>query len=238
MSTFLELCQRARYECGLAGDRLPASTVSQTGAMKKLVERTSRAWVEVQASKPSWKFLRHQKTKVLVPTVRQYDIVDDLLITDLDHFDRENLYIFEDSTADEKRLVWLDYQSFRRQYRTHPDGRPTRFVEGLDGVVEFDRTPDLDYTVTMDYVGTPQILAANADEPLCPSTFHDVIVWKSVMMFAGNEEASQLYIYAKSMYDPLYTRLVANQAEMPVERQHFPLAIGLRTTGTSGHRSF
>lgn len=233
MSTFLQLCQKVRQECGVAGEG-PSSVVSQVGVLKKLVDRTARAWVDIQASRPYWKFLRNQLVFQTTVGKREYSVVDDLGLVTCDKFDRENTYLYETSTADEKQLKWVSYDAFRGRYRQYLDARPTVVTESPGRKLAFDAIPDKVYTVTFDYWMTPELLANNTDVPGIPDHFHDVIVWKSVMMFAGNEGATELYGYAKSMYTPIYLQLVNDQGEMPTAVLARPIAYGSRTISTRG----
>jgi len=235
MSNFLRLCQLSRQECGLAGDG-PTSVDSQTGVMKKVVDRTQRAWVDIQASRPYWKFLRSQITFVLTPGVREYSISTDLNTTTVDKWDIQSSWIYATSGADETKLAWIDYQRYRNLYRTFPAGRPTRIVETPGDSIAFDKTPDQAYTITLDYWQTAEKLTANTDIPLCPEQFHDVIVWKSVMMFSGNETATELFAHAKSMYQPMYAQLVVDQGDMPPARNDYPIAKG--SSASSTYRTF
>lgn len=233
MPTFLQLCQTVRQECGIAGDG-PTSVVNQVGVMKKVVDRTSRAWVDIQTSRPYWKFLRNQFVWQTVPGTREYSVVGDLGLLTCDKFDRTNTMLYQTSTEDEKALKWWSYDLFRSRIRTYPAGRPTIVTEAPGRKLAFDRTPDAVYTVTLDYWMTPEKLALNTDVPALPEHFHDAIVWKSVMMFAGNEGATELYGYAKSMYVPVFTQLVVDQGEVPAAVLAYPIAKGQRDPSIRG----
>lgn len=234
MPTFLELCQRVRQECGVAGE-VPAVT-NQTGVFKKIVERTARAWTDIQAARPYWDFMRSQNGPTsLVIGQREYTLTAaPFSLTNLSKFDPKAAFIYETSTADETKLDWITYDAFRVYYRTYPDGRPTRIYQGLNGVIGFDFTPDKTYKVTLDYWKTATILAANTDVPSLPEQYHDVIVWKSVMMFAGSESATELYNYAKSMYTPLYHELLVDQGALPGSVNSYAFAFGQTYTTRPG----
>lgn len=233
MSTFLQICQKVRQECGVAGEG-PSSVVSQVGVLKKIVDRTARAWVDIQTSRPYWKFLRNQFTFQTEVGKREYSVVDDLGLATCDKFDRENTYLYEVSNDDEKALKWLSYNAFRSRYRKYLDARPTVVTEAPGRTLAFDSVPDKIYTVTFDYWMTPELLANNVDIPGMPDHFHDAIVWKSVMMFAGSEGATELYGYAKSMYTPIYLQLINDQGDMPTRVLDRPIAQGARTIYTRG----
>jgi hypothetical protein len=231
MTTFLQLCQTVRTECGVAGDGLPSSVTNQTGVMKKIVDRTARAWSLIQSSAPTWQFMRAQKTFALTSGVRTYSRSGAMAISSFGRWDYENLYIFDDSVADQTNLKWMTYSDFRRKYRDYGSGRPQRFID-LNGTVQFERTPDSAYTLTLDYFTAPVILAANGDVPAIPDQFTEVIVWRSVMLFAGNEEASNLYTHAKLEYDKLFKRLLVEQGDLPGGNKDHPIALGTRSTST------
>jgi hypothetical protein len=227
MPTFLQMCQTVRQECGVAGDG-PTSTLNQVGVLKKIVDRTSRAWIDIQTSRPYWKFLRGQFRFLTQVGVREYSVVDDLALPTCDKFDRKNTYLYLNSTDDENELKWKAYDMFRQQYRSYQTGRPTVITEQPGRVLAFNTVPDAIYTVTLDYWMTPEKLTQVTDTPAIPEHFHDAIVWKSVMMFAGNEGAQELYAYAKSMYTPVYLQLMLDQGELPEAVSAHPIARGNR----------
>ncbi len=228
MASFLQLCQRTRQECGIAGDG-PLTVVNQVGVLKKIVDRTQRAWVDIQAAGPYWKFARNQITFVLEIGKQEYDQPDDFGLTTVDKWDEQASFIKEVDGNDETELTWVDYHQFRRDFRTFPPGRPNIICNTPGGHVAFNRTPDKAYTITLDYWMTPELLTANGDIPSLPEHYHDAIVWKSVMMFAGNEISPELLVYAKTMYDPIYGQLFVDQGEVPKVNRHWPLARGTTT---------
>lgn len=237
MSTFLQICQKVRQECGIAGESTPSTVLAQTGVLKKLVDRTARAWVDIQAGKPCWRFLRNQLTDfALTIGTSSYSVRTALGLSSVDKFDQKACFIYEVSTQDQTRLEWITYDSWRNRYPTIEDGRPTEVALGRDGTIVFNRSPDKAYVINFDYYMTPELLAANADVPSLPEQYHDVIVWKSVMMFCGAETASDLYSYAKSMYSSIYHQLCMDQLDLPGLRMDFPTAQGNRNVSSWGPR--
>ncbi len=226
MATFLELCQRVRQETGIAGEGNPTSVKGQVGVLKKIVDRTQRAWIDIQASGPYWKFSRNQLTYVLTIGKQEYDQPQDIGLTTVDKWDEQDSFIKEVDGNDETELTWVPYHQFRRDYRTYPAGRPNVITNAPGGKLQFNRTPDKAYIITLDYWMTPELLVENGDIPSLPEHYHDAIVWKSVMTFAGNETATELFVYAKTMYGPIYNQLFVDQGEVPQAVGHWPIAKG------------
>jgi hypothetical protein len=229
MTNFVELCQRVRQECGVAGEG-PTTTIGQIGVLKKIVDRTARAWVDIQTTRPYWNFLRRKLSFPLIVAQPTYVISAatpaGFGLTTMDKFDVEASFIYLTSTSDETQLEWIDFQQFRTKYRTLESGRPTRLYMGPLGIVGFNRSPDAAYTITLEYWKTPELLVNPTDIPALPAQYVDVIVWKSVMMFAGNEMAPDLYTYAKQQYDRQYLQLVLDQTDAPQRLNNYPLATG------------
>jgi len=228
MSSFLELCQRVRQECGIAGEGNPTTVVAQTGILGRIVSRTSRAWVDIQASRPYWKFLHSQLTFTTTEGVRTYAVGAGAAIdnANVDKWDTDSAFQYLDSTDDEQQLYWKDYQWFRRMHRTFPDGRPTEITEQPGRILAFDFTPDDVYTTTIDYWKTPELLSADDDVPACPEHYQDCIVWKAVMMHAGAVGDVALYNHAFTQYKPIYFQLVVDQGDVPSALKNYPIARG------------
>lgn len=233
MTDFVTLCQRVRQECGMAGDG-PTTTIGQTNMLKKVVDRTQRAWIDIQASKPYWKFLRTTLSYPLVVAQQSYVVSTatptGFGLTSVDKWDQQTAFIYKTSTSDETPLKWISYQDFRKRFRTYPSGRPDTLCEGPGGTVLFNKTPDYAYTITLGYWQTPEKLVNPTDVPALPEQYCDVIVWKSMMMFSGTEMAPDLMQYARMMYSAAYTQLVLDQCDVPSQVKHFPLAAGRGTT--------
>ena len=59
--TYLQLVQRTRQECGIAGDG-PTTVVGQTREMKRLCDWVAQSWVEIQEERQDWDFMRKSVT--------------------------------------------------------------------------------------------------------------------------------------------------------------------------------
>lgn len=230
MSTYLQLSQRARREMGIAAASaaVPSTVIGQTGALLDVCDYVQRAWIDIQASKPYWKFLRSRFTFSTVIGTRTYDpTAAPISHTDIDKWNTGSMFIYQTSVQDETKLGWRDYDWFTRNIRHgYQSGRPSIITEEPGRVLGFDLIPDQVYTVTVNYWQTPEKLAADGDVPVLPEHYHDIIVWRSVMMWAGRKQAPELYQYAKGQYDSMYFRLMVDQIEVPPQLAVFPVARG------------
>ncbi len=240
MSSFLEICQMARQECGMGGAG-PANTTGQTGAMAVVVDRTSKAWIDIQKSRPYWKFLRALLSYTLTVDQNSYVVADSTTgsppgfgLNTVDKWDIQSCWIFAADGSNRSRLLYMPYQNFRSNFPIYQSGRPGYFTDGPDGTIIFDKTPDVAYLLEMDYWQTPEKLVNSTDIPALPEQFHDIIAWKSVMKVAGSEGAAELYTYAKSEYGPMFIQLCIDQLDMPKTNHSYPMALGRR----AGDRTF
>ena len=125
MSSFLEICQMAREECGMGGSG-PTNTVGQTGTLATVVRRTSQAWIDIQKSRPYWKFLRAQFGVALTVDQPIYEVAaatdadpPGFGLTSVDKWNRELLYTFAPDTdftspsIDRTQWTYLPYQNWR-----------------------------------------------------------------------------------------------------------------------------
>jgi hypothetical protein len=218
----------ARRECGIGGTG-PTSTLNQTGPLAKLVERVQDAWIEIQASRPYWKFLRNKLTLALEIGVGTYTVSHDagdggFGLTTVDKWDKQSTWIYETSLADRSPCTWMPYQDFVNKFATQPDGRPSFWTDGPAGTVIFDKTPDVAYTIVFDYWMTPERLVNSNDVPALPAHFHRLIAWKTVEIFGGGELSPEIVSYATKKYDKMFLQLMVDQLELPASRRDHPIA--------------
>lgn len=226
MSTYVQLCQRLRQEAGVAGTG-PSTVASQTGMYQKLVNWVQRAWIDIQGSAPYWRFLRNQYTGTLTIGTRTYNVVTDLLLNYVDKWDPEGAWIYRTSDADISQIEWLTYPEFRRQFPGGwGTGRPQIVAEWQGDNLVFDKIPDYAYTIRFDYWMTPEKLTNDSDVPAAPEHYHDIIVWRALMMYAASEGAPELLQYARAMYSPMLIQLKLDQLDAPPARKSYPLAQG------------
>lgn len=198
--TFLELCSALSRESGTvaAYTTKPSAVTGQTGREGKIVDWIKTGWIDIQNMHPSWNFRRIDfNSASLIASTGAYTAAS-LSLSNVQRFignrsERDTFTIYDPSTgvSDEKPLYWMDWQSFRRKYQrgTQTDSRPVDYSISPDGQFHVGPKPDKVYTLTGEYIRTPQELAANTDEPLCDDAFHMGIVWYALGYLVEHDEA-------------------------------------------------
>jgi hypothetical protein len=218
MSTFLQLCQDLRREAGISGtDTMPAAVTGQTGEMKRIVEWIKRAYRDIQNLHPNWNFLSTEFTFQTIASTSTYT-KSSVGLTELGTWAPETFraYLTSTGVADEQELIyWENWHEFRDAYLIGPSrsnsGRPTAFAIKPDKSIVFWPTPSAAYTIVGEYFKRAQELAANADEPLFPQEFHDLLVWRAIVFYASHEAAPEVHAHGKIEYKRLLGGLRRDQ---------------------------
>jgi hypothetical protein len=80
-----------------------------------------------------------------------------------------------------------------------------------NGQLYLNATPDTDYTLFGEYYAKPQELAENDDVPLLPSHYHMLIVYKAMMLYAGYENAPDVFAAGQLHYQQMLADLEQDQ---------------------------
>lgn len=218
--TYLELVQRLRQECGVAGDG-PLSVVGQTKEMKRLCDWIQQSLIEIEQIRNDWEWMRKPiafDTTIgaaqyapytagpLADNVSQLCPVAPIVIngTGIPLFSRWlkqsfKIYLTSVGVANEIPLSQTDYTTFRNYYlygtRQITHGRPTVCTVAPDRSVILGLVPDNVYTVKGEYYRTAQKLVADTDIPTLPEEHHMVIVYRAMEKY-GLYEAAQEQIQA------------------------------------------
>lgn len=213
---YLQLCQRVRQECGISGTG-PVTVVSQSGEMKRIVDWVATAWEEIQQEYPtwSWNWLRGTFTLPTVAGTDTYDYTDAGIVSRFAQWKPDTFSIYKASqgVAGEVELVYVPYENWRRVYEigVPVQGFPQHVTVKPDLTLALGPVPDDVYTVTGDYVLTPQTLSANTDTPAMPEQFHMAIVYLAMMYYGRYEAAAEIYADAQIKYQQVLRRIAMNQ---------------------------
>lgn len=185
--TFLELCRETRAQCGLGGDG-PTTTVAQTGEMLLVVNWVQEAWTMVQQMR-HWRWMWELAT-VTIPDGASY-------ATQVVPADR---YLHDTAYVGDTPLTFVPWDIWRL---SHPSitqsGPPSEWTIRPDNRFQVDAVSSGATVVTVERYRVPTALDGDDDVPELPAEHHMLIVWQAVLLYAGHDEASNLYQHAKNM---------------------------------------
>ena len=225
MASFLTICNDVARESGTFPDR-PAlsSTTDQEGRAYDLVKWVSQSYEEVQNSQSSWHWLTSEFSGGLLSGTREY-AADALGISErfahwLTHNEDDELtttiYKDSDGRSFEQHIRYMDYGQFRHTFgvgaQATETGRPSVYSVDYNNRLTFYPTPDAAYTVKGLYYKSPQILAADDDEPEMPSQFHRLIQYKALLMLGTHDEAFNQFPIWQRNVDTIMGQLMYAQA--------------------------
>lgn len=220
MSTFLQLCSLLATRSGSVGDA-PAAVTGQTGRQAKCVDWVMNAWTTIQSDSTDWDWMQAEISAVALTIDDMSYSGSDLGIStrfaafrgdrDVDGLVYRPWTIYDNSIgqSDETPLREIPYAQWRTSYDrgSHTSQRPGVYALAPDNSIRFGPKPDKAYRVRGEYRKTPQVLAANADEPELPARFHDIIVWRAIMLIGGHDEATEAYNQAAQKYGEMMLAL-------------------------------
>jgi hypothetical protein len=222
---FLQLTQRLRQECGVAGTG-PVTVVGQVGQAKKLVDWINTAWLEIQGKFDTWGFMRLPFTFETVASVGDYDpasttnTITSSLLTDLRYWHKDTFRCQKKSIGvqDEQWLVEWEYQVFRNTYRFNVQvaGRPVVFAIKPNGkAVMLGQKPDDVYEVMGEYQTIPTSMSLDADVPDMGTSQHldMLIVYKAMEYYGLFESAPEVLARAEKAGSALMSQLEREQLE-------------------------
>ena len=221
--TFLQLVQRLRQECGVAGTG-PTSVLGQVGQAKKLVDWTASAWLEIQGLHNTWNWMRKPFEWETVASTGDYlpsaltNTVTGLPMTDLRYWYKDTFRCQKKSIGvqDEQWLVEWEYLVFRNTYRfnVQVNGRPVVFAENPQGkAIMLGQKPDDVYLITGEYQTKPWALVNDSDTPDIPDAYHLMIVYKAMQSYGLFESAPEVIQHGQAGYQALLTQLEREQLQ-------------------------
>lgn len=233
MSTFLQLCQATARECGIAGGAdaspRPTTTVGQAGESNRLVNWVIDAYIELQESR-NWRWMRKNFTFETVASTQEYsysDVTDVDTATAITRFDSwytrmpAKIYLTSDGVNGQRRLIWMPWNQFDSIYNfgamTGQTGVPVYMTINPQDELVLGPTPNDAYTVTGDYYRSAQVLAADADVPELPSSYHNIIMYRAMEFYGLYESAPEIISRGTSGYKRRLNQLKRTQ-ETPFGR--------------------
>lgn len=209
---FLELCQRAQRECGVASQ--PTTVVNQSGEHRRFIEWVQDAWVDIQAAHQDWEWLRQSVSFVTVDGQPTYTPTQcGITAGTFGLWSRDSFRSYPTATGvnAEMPTPYIGYEVWRHVYQLgtsrNTRGRPIHISITPAKSIALAPYPSAGYTVTGDYYTAPVSLAVDADTPLMPAHFHMAIVWKVCMSYGAYEAAPEVYQRGELEFKKLMRRL-------------------------------
>lgn len=207
MTSFLGLCEQLSRESGAVG-RAPTAVTGQTGRQARVVGWVATAWTLIQNISQNWSFLQAEHAGTLVPGAATYTAASfntprfgDWLG---DSYGRLSVTLHDPAIGrgDERHLRQIGYDAWRDRwdFGAQAADRPTEYALAPDQSIRFGAAPDRPYALRFRYRKAPQLLAANGDVPDMPERFHDMIVWRAIMLMADHDEAPDALTLAGQKY--------------------------------------
>lgn len=214
MSTFLQLAQRLRQECGVSGTN--STVTGASGEWLRLCDWIATAWTELQEENPEWEWMR--KTVSFSTTANQGEYTPvQAGVSDFGSWRKESfrIYLTSSGVGSEWILPFRDYNGFRDFYllssRKMTYSRPTEITIAPNKNLILGLAPNDIYTVSGEYFKTPIVLAADADTPDMPVRFHMAIVYKAMMSYGAYEAAPEVYQRGELQLASMLSRMRLDQ---------------------------
>jgi hypothetical protein len=231
---YLQLCQRACVECGVAsGSAIQtalSTVVGATGSLGRVVGWVQDAWSDVQMSHDDWDWMRSSVLLgggVTVATIAgqaSYPLgtgagTVGVAVDAFGKWDRETFRAFptamgfqgEDYLDEVPFDTWRDSYMFGAQRSVQT--RPVVVAVGPDQSLNLGPPPNGLYTVTADYFVAPSEMVADTDVPVgMPTRFHMLIVYQAMIKYAGYESAPEVEQRGASESTRMLAQLMALRA--------------------------
>lgn len=231
MPTYLQLAADVALLSGAAS--APAAVTGQTGRLAKVVAWTAKAWEMLQLQSPDWSFLRSEWSATLTINDDTYTATDlgistrfGEFIGDYGNYRPVTLYDPTIGVGDEGHINMVSWELWRTRYDrgTQTANKPTEYCLAPDQTFRLGPKPDKAYPIQGEYRKAPQILAANGDIPDMPTRFHQIIVWKAILLMNEHDEAIQGVQLAEREYQPLLQQLMRDHLPPFTVRGERPIA--------------
>lgn len=202
--TLLELVNRARHECGVSGPDL--STVQNlTGEAARMRDWVKTAWIDLQASKEDWNFMRNAVNFTLSAD-QQFYTPTEAGLSDFGNWKRDSFRCSTNDAnyADEQLLNYMEYTTFRNLYMyanmRNTKNRPVVITVDPHKRLGFGAIPNNAWKINGEYYRCPTELVQDADSPDIPDRFHLILVYRAMMYYGGYEAAGEVYQRGSSEY--------------------------------------
>lgn len=218
MSTYVQITDSLKTECGVSGARL-TTLVNQVTEINRLAGWVNQAWMDIQEIHEDWFFLRQSFTFNTATGQQSYTPTQAgiAVAPGLGTWKRDSVRIYSTSVgvSNEMMMPYLDYDSFRDlwQYASmrNIQTRPTVFTIDPQFNLLMGSTPDSIYTVNGEYFQAPSMMAADTDVPVMPARWHNLIVYRAMQHYGLYEAAPEVLQRGQIEFSKMLSRLQTQQ---------------------------
>lgn len=198
MAKYLELAQAVRMICGMQGTG-PTSVTDVQGIDAVIVRFVRDAYVDIQNLREDWEWLEGSASFTTSPGKDTY--------TFLDIFGSQSAsikkyyydsFILTDASGVKKYIHYVSRDTLEERYLNDTQqGLPTVFTEDPStGSIILKPIPSGAFGLSLRYQKGPELLSTEAQVPLLPISFHNLIVYKAVekmSVYLGSPEIYRSY---------------------------------------------
>lgn len=181
---FLELVVDLRKECSVSGNG-PVSLNDNRAEYQRLIGWTNQANAEIQGKYTNWKFLWSEYRFETVADKSRYKAFDDIP-------GNVRQYRHQSFRCNGERLSVANWYDYKDTAPPNDYGQPLYIIEVPNGDLQLYPIPDKTYTIAYEYYRQPQVLENADDIPWIPATWHKLITYRAMMMYADYENAPEV----------------------------------------------
>lgn len=215
---FLQLAQMVKRESGLSGGG-PVSVLTAVGDDARVVSWVNSAYRMTVLGREDWAF-RRGATSVTTSAASvlpsAFGLTDFLKWVPQGRHYQPAVYRASDGIASSGPLRFLPYEIFREHFLVAPPtaGTPQCWsINPSDSALLLGPSPDASVVVRADYIKAFVPLALDADVPVLPESFHELIVWRGLQEYGGFDAAADVVQRAGQNARDLW--LAMAQAQLP-----------------------
>jgi hypothetical protein len=193
---FLQICQKANTLSGLQGT--VSSTTVTSGYQATLIEFCAQAFVDIQELRKDWPWMRSEVTFNTVAAQTEYTLANIFGIGNAVTLGRWilNMMLYVDTDNNPLPLRLWNYDRYILDKVAYEgSGPPDKFAQDPVDKHLHINPPDDAYSITGHFYTTPVVLVSDADIPLLPPSFHNLIAYQGaahMSAFMGNSNLFQV----------------------------------------------
>jgi len=216
---FIQLAQAVKRESGLSGGG-PVAYATATGDDARIFQWVNWAHRDICLMHESWLFRRGTALAETSTQTLPHDLASPGFgLPDFAQWKSENneyrpsAWRVADGQASEQELKFLTWDEFRKLFvlGTHTSGGLQYWSVDPAGLMYVGPTPDAAHKVRADYIKDVVDMAADADVPVLPTRFHNLIVWRALAEYGGFDAAGEVFQRADKNYNMGLSALLQSQ---------------------------